>query len=139
MSKTKAVKKAGKKIKALTEKQKSEKTRIEKYMNPKGKKMPAGKVKAMIKNIEKDQKKMSGNSPLDETGYGPMARLDDIIIDIKKANPKVAKSIDAKDKKSFNKFQSRIKKENKKKATKSKPKKMKSGGMALRGLGAVIK
>ena len=101
--------------------------------------MPAGKVKAMIKNIEKEQKKMSGNSPLDETGYGPMARLDDIIIDIKKANPKVAKSIDAKDKKSFNKFQSRIKKENKKKATKSKPKKMKSGGMALRGLGAVIK
>ena len=129
MSKTKAVKKAGKKIKALTEKQKSEKTRIEKYMNPKGKKMPAGKVKAMIKNIEKDQKKMSGNSPLDETGYGPMARLDDIIIDIKKANPKVAKSIDAKDKKSFNKFQSRIKKENKKIATKSKPKKKAGGGM----------
>lgn len=129
MSKTKAVKKAGKKIKALTEKQKSEKTRIEKYMNPKGKKMPAGKVKAMIKNIEKDQKKMSGNSPLDETGYGPMARLDDVIIDIKKANPKVAKSIDAKDKKSFNKFQSRIKKENKKIATKSKPKKKAGGGM----------
>ena len=134
------VKKAGKKLKALTEKQKvKQKPGIEKYMDSKGKKMPAGKVKAMIKNIEKDQKKMSGNSPLDETGYGPMARLDDIIIDIKKANPKVAKSIDAKDKKSFNKFQSRIKKENKKKATKSRPKKMKSGGMALRGLGAVIK
>ena len=134
------VKKAGKKLKALTEKQKvKQKPGIEKYMDSKGKKMPAGKVKAMIKNIEKEQKKMSGNSPLDETGYGPMARLDDIIIDIKKANPKVAKSIDAKDKKSFNKFQSRIKKENKKKATKSRPKKMKSGGMALRGLGAVIK
>ena len=134
------VKKAGKKLKALTEKQKvKQKPGIEKYMDSKGKKMPAGKVKAMIKNIEKEQKKMSGNSPLDETGYGPMARLDDIIIDIKKANPKVAKSIDAKDKKSFNKFQSRIKKENKKKATKSKPKKMKSGGLAMRGLGAVIK
>ena len=130
MGKAKAVKKVGKKLKALTEKQKvNQKPGIEKYMDSKGKKMPAGKVKAMIKNIEKDQKKMSGNSPLDETGYGPMARLDDIIIDIKKANPKVAKSIDAKDTKSFNKFQSRIKKDEKKIATKSKPKKKADGGM----------
>jgi len=113
------IKKVGKKLKALTEKQKvNQKPGIEKYMDSKGKKMPAGKVKAKVKNLQKDLKTGSGKS------NQQMERSDMLINEIKKANPRVAKSIDAKI------------------ATKSKPKKkakIKGTGAAKRGFGKALK
>tara|TARA_R100001443_G_scaffold36088_1_gene50006 strand:- start:2019 stop:2396 length:378 start_codon:yes stop_codon:yes gene_type:complete len=125
MAKAKALKKGLKKLKGLTEEQKvKQKPSIEAYY-AKDKKMPAGKIKAKIRELEKDLLIGSGKS------NQQMERAAGLIEKIKKANPRVAKSIDAKDKKKFFKYQSRI--------NKSKPKKMKSGGIALRGFGAVIK
>ena len=125
MGKAKTLKKGLKKLKALTEEQKvKQKPGIESYY-AKDKKMPAGKIKAKIRKLEKDLETGSGKS------NQQMERAAGLIEEIKKAHPRVAKSIDAKDKKKFFKYQSRI--------NKSKPKKMKSGGIALRGLGAVIK
>ena len=121
------VKKVGKKLKALTEMQKVNqiekglKPGIEKYINSKGKKMPAGKVKAKVKNLQKDLKTGSGKS------NQQMERSDMLINEIKKANPRVAKSIDAKATKSFNK---------------SKPKKkakIKGTGAAKRGFGKALR